>query len=83
MAKSCLTLCHKRTVAHQALLPMGILQGRIQEWLALPVSRGSSQPRDPRVSEGFFITEPPGKPACRKRNLSDIPWVKSEPQRRL
>ena len=30
------------TVAHQALLSMGILQARILEWVALPFSRGSS-----------------------------------------
>ena len=30
----------------QAPLPMGILQARILEWVAMPSSRGSSQPRD-------------------------------------
>ena len=34
------------TVAHQAPLSMGILQARILEWAAIPISRGSSQPRD-------------------------------------
>ena len=34
------------TVARQAPLPMGILQARILEWVAMPSSRGSSQPRD-------------------------------------
>ena len=34
------------TVAHQAPLPMGILQARILEWVAIPFSRGSSWPRD-------------------------------------
>ena len=34
------------TVAHQTPLFMGILQPRILEWLAMPSSRGSSQPRD-------------------------------------
>ena len=33
------------TVAHQAPLSMGILQARILEWVAMPSSRGSSQPR--------------------------------------
>ena len=28
------------------LLPMGILQARILDWVAMPSSRGSSQPRD-------------------------------------
>ena len=34
------------TVAHQAPLSMGILLARILEWVAMPSSRGSSQPRD-------------------------------------
>ena len=34
------------TVALQAPLAMGILQARILEWVAVPSSRGSSQPRD-------------------------------------
>ena len=34
------------TVARQAPLSMGILQARILEWVAMPSSRGFSQPRD-------------------------------------
>ena len=34
------------TVAHQAPLVHGILQERILEWVAMPSSRGYSQPRD-------------------------------------
>ena len=34
------------TVAHQAPPSMGILQARILEWVAMPSSGGSSQPRD-------------------------------------
>ena len=33
-------------IAHQALLSMGILQARMLEWIAMPSSRGTSQPRD-------------------------------------
>ena len=37
----------------------GILQARILEWVAVPFSRGSSQPRDQtqvsRIAGGFFI----------------------------
>ena len=36
---------HGLHVAHQALLSMRILQARILEWVAMPSSRGSSQPR--------------------------------------
>ena len=34
------------TIAHQDPLSMGFSQARILEWVALPFSRGSSQPRD-------------------------------------
>ena len=34
------------TVARQAPLSKGILQARILEWVVIPFSRGSSQPRD-------------------------------------
>ena len=34
------------TVACQAPLSMAILQARMLEWVAMPSSRGSSQPRD-------------------------------------
>ena len=43
----------------------GILQARILEWVAVPFSRGSSQPRDQTkvscTAGKFFTTEPPGK----------------------
>ena len=39
-----------------ALQVRGILQGRILEWVAIPFSRGSSQPKDPtRVSYVTYI----------------------------
>jgi len=44
----------------------GILQARILEWVAIPSSRGCSQPRiepmSPALEGGYLITEPPGKP---------------------
>ena len=37
---------------------LGILQARILEWIAFPISRGSSQPRDQiqvsHIAGGFF-----------------------------
>ena len=33
-------------IAHQALLSKGILQARMLEWIAMPSSRGTAQPRD-------------------------------------
>ena len=53
VAQSCLTLCD----------PMdchGILQAKILEWVALPFSRGSPQPRDQtqvsHIVGGFFTS---------------------------
>ena len=40
------TLHDLMDIARQAPLSMGILQARIWEWVAMPSSRGSSQPRD-------------------------------------
>ena len=66
--QSCLTL-----QLHGLSLPgpsvPGILQARISKWVAMPSSRGSSQPRDRTsvshgscIAGGFFTPEPPGKP---------------------
>ena len=54
-------------VIHQALLPMGILQARILRWIAIPFSRGTSQPRDqPRSSAlqaDYLLPEPQASPS--------------------
>ena len=42
----CLALCNPIDCRSQAPLWMGILQAGILEWVAMPFSRGSSQPRD-------------------------------------
>ena len=46
------------TAAHQASLSMGILQAKTLEWVAVPSSKGSSQPRDQtqvsHIAGGFF-----------------------------
>ena len=59
---------HELYLAHQALLSMGILQARILEWVAMPSSRGSFQPRvQTEVSHTagrFLPSEPPGKSLC-------------------
>ena len=48
------------TVARQAPLPIEILQARILEWVVMPSSRGSSQPRDQTqvscIAGRFFTT---------------------------
>ena len=47
-----------RSVVSDSLPPPGIIQARIQEWVAFPFSKGSSQPRDQtqvsRIAGRFF-----------------------------
>ena len=54
------------TVSHQAPLSIGILQVRTVECVAMPLSRGSSQPRDQtqvfHIAGDSLPSEPPGKP---------------------
>ena len=58
VAQSCQRFVTPWTISPQAPLSMGILQARILEWVAMPSTRGSSQPRDQtQVScntSGFF-----------------------------
>ena len=56
VAQSCPNLCNPIDCSCQAPLFMGILQARILEWVVMPSSTGSSQPRD-----GI-----PGLPPCRQ-----------------
>jgi len=66
VAQLCLTLCNPMDyIVH------GILQAKMLEWLANPLSRVSSQPRDRTqvswLAGWFFTTEPPGQTSCSKR----------------
>ena len=42
----CLIPCHSMDFSPPGFIVYGILQARIMEWVAMPSSRGSSQPRD-------------------------------------
>ena len=46
LAPLCLTLCDSVVYTLSGSSVHGILQARILEWVAIPFSRGSSQPRD-------------------------------------
>ena len=68
---ACLAACVQHfatlwTASLQAPLSMGILQARLLEWVAMPSSRGSSQPgvetRSPTVQEDSLSSQTPGKP---------------------
>ena len=67
--QSCLTLQLHGLVACKPPMSMRFSWARILEWVAMTSSRGSSWPRDWTcisciwyIADGFFITEPPGKP---------------------
>ena len=66
VAQLCPTLCDPMDCSLPGASVHGILQERILEWVAVPFSRGSSQPRDrTQVSElqaDSLLPEPPGKP---------------------
>ena len=56
------------TIAHQAPLSMAILQARILEWIAVPTSRGSSQPRDQIQSPTFQMDSLPSESPRKPKN---------------
>ena len=64
------------TIAHQAPLSMGIFWARMLEWVSMPSSRGSSQPRDwtqiTCIAGRFLPTELEGKPKWKRKSLSHV-----------
>jgi len=58
VSQSCPTLCDLMDCSLPGSSVHGILQTRILEWVAVPFSRGSSQPRDQThascIAGGFF-----------------------------
>ena len=69
LLQSCLTLWDPMECSPPGSSVHGISQARILEWVAMPSSRGSSQPRDRThiscsscIAGGFFTAKSPGKP---------------------
>ena len=60
ITQSCLILCDSMDCNSPGSSAHGILQAGIVEWLAIPFSRGSSQPRDwtwvSHIAGGFFTS---------------------------
>ena len=59
VTQSCLTLCDLMDCSPPGSSLHGILQARILEWVAIPLSRGSSPPRDQTqvsCTAGRFLT---------------------------
>ena len=75
VAQSCPTLCDPIDCSLPGSSVHGIFQARVLEWVAISLSRGSSQPRDQtqardqtwvsRPAGRCLPSEPPGKPSMR------------------
>ena len=66
--RSCPTLCSLMDCSLPGSSVHSVFQARILEWVTIPFSRGSSQPRDQTcfsctscIAGRFFTNEPPGK----------------------
>ena len=75
-----LTFCDSMDGSPTGSSVHGILQARMLDWVAMPSSRGSSQPKDRThifcgscTADRFFTTESPGKP-LREWYLNVIQW---------
>ena len=49
VSQSCPTVCDPKDCSPPGSSVHGILQARILEWVAMPSSQGSSQPRSPEL----------------------------------
>ena len=90
--KSCKTLWksgESRSVVSASLRSHGLYSPwnsptRILEWVAIPFSRGSSQPRDPtqvsRTANGFFNLSHKGSPRILERVAYPFPSGSSRPR---
>ena len=65
VVQSHVTVCNSMDCSCWTLLSMGILQARILEWVAIPSSKASSQPKDQTqasaVQADSLPSDPPGK----------------------
>ena len=84
--KQCLSLCVLCLVTHScpALCDLmdcgrpgssiyGILQARIQEWVAMLSCKGASQSRSPALQVDSLLSEPPGKPLITFSSVQSCP----------
>ena len=72
-------LCNPMDCSPPGSSAHGILQARIPEWVAMPPSRGSSQPRDHTwvpcgscIASRFFTAETAGKPLHKYESESEV-----------
>ena len=81
--QSCSTLRNPMDCSPSGPSVHGVLQATIVEWVIMPPSRGSSQPRGwtciscfSCIPGRFFTTEPPGKPAVlyKYHHFPQVTW---------
>ena len=80
----CLTLFDPMDCSPPGSSIHGIFQARILEWVAIPFSRGSSQPRDRTwvfciVGRCFTVSQLVKKSACSAEDLGSIPGLGKSP----
>ena len=62
LCQSCPTLSEPTACSPPGSSVHRILQTRILEWVAMPSTRGSSEPRSLSLQADSLLSEPPGKP---------------------
>ena len=71
--QSCLTLCDPMECYPPGFSVCGTLQARILEWVAIPFSRESSQPRDQThvscLQADSLLSEPLGEPREENKHI--------------
>ena len=79
LLQSCLTLCNPMGCSPPDFSVHEILQARILEWVAMPSSRGSSQPRDQtqvsHIVGGFFTIWFSSVQLLSHVRLFATPWI--------
>ena len=79
VAQSCSFLCDPMDYSPPDSYVHAILQARILEWIAVPFSRGSSQPRDPTrfptLQVGSLLSEPLVQFSHSVMSDSVTPWT--------
>ena len=79
VAQSCPALCHSMDSSPPGSSVHRILQARILEWVTMPSSRGSSQPRSPAMQADSLPSESPGKPSFNSLDTRRLPWPSLSP----
>ena len=76
VTQSCPTHCDPLDCSPPGSCVHGVLQARILEWVAMPSSRGSSQPTSPALQADSLSPEPPGKP--KNTEVGSLPLLTQE-----